>query len=93
MVERRSRKRQELPQGISQRIAEIVLKLEERTPEPIAPIEISEQDKEFLSKHIGTESKKHGDYYVRTVVQGQPWQAELWHLASYCLGAEREIKR
>lgn len=57
---------------------------------PIVQIEITDQDKVFLEKHIGAESKRHGEYYVRTIYEGQATEREVWYLAWYCLGKGRE---
>lgn len=58
-------------------------------PSPINAIEITEQDMGFLRQYIGTDSTRHGEYYLRTTHDGQPTQTELWYLAGYCLGREK----
>ena len=56
---------------------------------PIVSIEITDQDKAFLEKYIGEQNRR-GEYYVRTMYEGQPLEREVWYLAAYCLGKGKE---
>lgn len=57
---------------------------------PIVSIEITDQDRAFLEQHIGAQSNRHGEYYVRTMHEGQPSEREVWYLAYYCLGKGKD---